>query len=124
MNATTKKNLAELICKVLFPDGFICADSEGEERDPEGNGFERLGYVKMDFRTGTEREPVTVYFNDKDEVEMQWMNYGVFNDKYPLSGYLMGLMVTVGMIGDCHLKMHTVSQAERCITFGVTPKQG
>ena len=122
MNNNTKKQLADAICKVIFRNEFLCADSQGESDNPANSSFERLGYIRMEFRDGVQAEPVTFYFNDEGHLEFSWTNYGAFNDKYGVSGLITGLMQTLRMVEPELVKCVKVicrNVAERYITFDV-----
>ena len=122
MNNKTKKQLADAICKVIFRNEFLYADRDGEDNDPANSSFERLGYIRMEFRDGLQAEPVTSCFNDDGRLEFSWMNYGAFNDRYSVPGYITGLMQTLRMVEPELVKSVKVvrrNMAERYITFDV-----
>ena len=122
MNNKTKKQLADAICKVIFRNEFLYADRDGEDNDPENSSFERLGYIRMEFRDGLQAEPVTFCFNDDGCLEFSWMNYGAFYDDYPVSGLITGLMQTLRMVEPELVKSVKVVRrniAERYITYDV-----
>ena len=126
MNNKTKKQLADAICKVIFRNEFLYADRDGEDNDPANSSFERLGYIRMEFRDGLQAEPVTFCFNDDGRLEFSWMNYDAFNDRYGVSGYITGLMQTLGMVEPELVKSVKVVRrniAERYITFDVESEQ-
>lgn len=122
MTNKTKKQLADAIGKIIFRNEFLYADKEGEENDPTNSLFERLGYLRMEFRNGLQVEPVTSCFNDDGLLEFSWTNYGAFNEKYSVAGYIVGLMQTLRMVEPELVKSVKVvrrSLAEKFITFDV-----
>ena len=126
MTNKTKKQLADAISKIIFRNEFLYADRDGEDNDPANSSFERLGYIKMEFRDGLQAEPVTFCFNDDGHLEFSWMNYDAFNDRYGVSGYITGLMQTLRMVEPELVKIVKVVRrniAERYITFDVEGEQ-
>ena len=122
MTNNTKKQLADAICKVIFRNEFLYADRDGEDNEPANSSFERLGYIKMEFRDGLQAEPVTFCFNDEGHLMFSWTNYGAFNDKYGVAGYITGLMQTLRMVEPELVKSVKVVRrniAERYIAFDV-----
>lgn len=126
MTNNTKKQLADAISKIIFRNEFLYADRNGEDSDSANSSFERLGYIRMEFRDGLQAEPVTFCFNDDGHLEFSWMNYDAFNDRYGVSGYITGLMQTLGMVEPELVKSVKVVRrniAERYITFDVGGEQ-
>ena len=122
MNNNTKKQLADAVSKIIFRNEFLYANRDDEENNPANSPFERLGYIRMEFRDGLQAEPVTFCFDNEGHLEFSWKNYGAFYDEYPVASYIVGLMQTIRMVEPELVKSVKVvrrSIAEQFITFDI-----
>lgn len=96
MENIVKMRLADEICKALFGDNYVCADKEGEEKNPEKNLFERMGYVKIGFgsKGNVKREQLTFMFDFDCNVGFEWSDFDPFDfeGKDAMAAFLTGFM--------------------------------